>query len=104
VVFIVAASVAVKVTAEMALTFLWLTLNVSIVLPDAIVTVAGGAAAVVSELASLTTIPPGGAGPAIVTVPVTAVDELPLTDVGVTVTDTSVGVTTVRLASAELDP
>jgi hypothetical protein len=62
-----------------------------VVLPAAIVTVAGTLAAAVFELDKPTTTPPVGAGPDIVTVPVTTVVELPFTVVGETVRDTKAG-------------
>ena len=68
------------------------------VFPAAIVTVAGTDAAVASELVSVTTNPPVGAGPEIDTVPVTAVVALPTTEVGETLTETKVGGCTVRVA------
>jgi hypothetical protein len=67
----------------------WLTLNVAEDLPAAIVTVAGAFAAAGSELIKATMSPPAGAGPVSVTVPVTAVVEPPLTEVGETVNDAS---------------
>jgi hypothetical protein len=55
---------------------------VAFVLPDATVTVDGTLAAAVFELLRFTTKPPVGAGPLKVTVPVTAVVELPWTVLG----------------------
>jgi len=97
------AKVAVIVTTVLAVTLLWPTVNVTDVLPAGIVTVDGGAAEVL-ELASVTTAPPVGAGPEIVTVPVTIVLELPCTVVGETATERRLGGVTVRLPCAELAP
>jgi len=66
------------------------------------VTVAGTAAAEGSELKRVTTKPPVGAGPLIVTVPFTGDVELPLTLEGDAVINTSVGGLSVRLACCEL--
>ena len=62
---------AVIVTAEFALTFLGLNVNVAVVLPAGIDTEAGTAVAVVFELVRVTDLEDGPAGPVIVTVPVT---------------------------------
>ncbi len=85
-------------------TFECLTENFTNVVPVGTVTVAGTAAAEGSELESETMRPPNGAGPERVTVPVTAVPALPLTEAGDTETDTRTGAVTVRLASCELEP
>jgi hypothetical protein len=68
---------AVIVTLVCAATAEWPTAKVVVVCPAANVTVAGTVAAGESELARATTIPPLGAGPDNVTVPVTTVVELP---------------------------
>jgi len=62
-------------------------LKLPLVLPAAMATVVGGAAIEASELASVTTVPPAGAGPVRVRVPVTTVVALPFTVVGDTETD-----------------
>ena len=66
-------------------------MNVPVVLPDAIVTLTGVFAAPVFELERVITRPVEGAGPLMVTVPVTFVELLPTTVLGVTLTETSVG-------------
>lgn len=72
-------------------------MNVPVVCPAAIVTVAGTVAALVLELARLMTSPPVGAGPEIVTEPVTTVDELPCTVVGLRVKELRIGALTVKV-------
>lgn len=62
-------------------TALCVTLNIALVFPAGIVTVAGTEAIEASELNSVTTVPLA-AGPAKTTVPVTTVLELPFTEVG----------------------
>jgi len=57
-------------------------LNVTDVLPAGIVTVVGAVTDEVSELVRVTVMPPVGAGPERVTVPVTTVEEPPTTVVG----------------------
>ena len=69
-------------------------MNVALDLPAGTVTVAGTVADG-SELVSLITKPPVGAGPVNVTVPVTAVVALPLTVVGVTLSDFNLAARTV---------
>jgi len=56
------------------------------------------------ELCRVITVPPVGAGPFMVTVPVTAVVALPLTVLGESVTDDRLGAWTVSVACCELDP
>ena len=103
-VLLLPANVPVMVTVDWELTLIWPTLKVAPVFPAAIVTVAGTVAAAVFALARTTFIPPEGAGLEIVTVPVTAVVALPLTAPGETVTDTSVGASTLIPANCELEP
>jgi len=76
-------SVAVRVTAVIVLTAVVLTVNVALVPPDATVTLAGTAATDGLLLARVTVLPPEGAGPLSVIVPVTAIP--PTTAVGFTV-------------------
>ena len=66
-------------------------MNVAVVEPEATVTLAGRVAASVLELVRVITTPALGAGPEIVTVPVTAVVVPPTTEVGLTATETRVG-------------
>lgn len=68
---------AVNVTVVSAVTFTCLTANVADVFPAGTVTVFGAVAAAGVELLSATTRPLDGAGPLIVTVPVTALAEFP---------------------------
>ena len=91
-------SVAVKVTVISSLTFEWLTLIVADVLPAGIVTDAGRVAADALELDSSMVIPPVGAGPVKVTVPITFVAELPFTDPGETEMDARLRGLTVSVA------
>jgi len=86
------------VTVVCAPTLLWLTLNVTVAFPAGTVTEAGVFAAEVSELDSVTIVPPTGATPAKVTVPVTAVVALPFTVLGDTEIEASVGACTVIVA------
>ena len=79
-------------------------MKVALVCPAGIVTVAGVLAALGLELASVITKPPTGAGPEIVTVPVTTVEELPCTVDGDTATETSVGALIVKFAVLEAPP
>lgn len=97
-------SFAVSVTAVCEVTFAWETLKVAEVLPAAIVTVAGTVAAPELELARAIESPPVGAGPEIETVPVTAVVELPFTELGETASDESEAGCTFTDACCELDP
>ncbi len=98
------ASDAVIVTDVCCVTPLCVILKVAVAFPAGIVTVAGVAAAFALELLKAITKPPVGATPESVTVPVTAVVALPLTDAGAIVTDTRVGVWIVRPACFELVP
>jgi len=82
---------------------LWLTVNFAVVCPAETVTVAGTAAAAL-ELDSLTTRPPTGAIPLSLTVPVTVVEEFPITVPGLTTSDTSTGAWMVRAACFEAPP
>lgn len=100
---LVPSSVAVSVTPVLAATFRCVTLNVAEVLPAAIVTVAGMVAAALSELLNVTTKPPVGAAELSETVPVTAVVELPLTEVGDTATETRLGGVSVSVDCCEVD-
>ena len=72
------------------------------VLPAGTVTLPGPDATPTLELLSETTIPPVGATPDSVTVPVTAVAALPLTEFGATEIPEIVGTTTASVACAEL--
>ncbi len=74
-----------------AVTFLWATANVTEVAPAGIVTEAGTVAAAVLELVSFTTKPAAGAGPEMVKLPTTGVEELPTTLDGLTVMEVSNG-------------
>jgi len=67
-------------------TFLCPTVNTAVDLPAGTVTDAGTVAAAVFELLNVTTIPPVGAVPVSVIVPVTFVDADPFTEVGLRVT------------------
>jgi hypothetical protein len=79
------------VTAVDAATGLVLTVNVALLAPAVIVTLAGTRATSVLLLESATSAPPAGAGPLNVTVPV---DEFPpVTLVGLNVSEASVGAT-----------
>jgi hypothetical protein len=82
---------AVRVTVVCVATFMWVTVNVVVVLPAGIVMLAGTTAALELELVSLTSTPPVGAIPLSETVPVTTVDELPWTVDGDIITDSSAG-------------
>ena len=72
-----------------AVTALVLTVNVALVAPAATVTLDGTVATDVSLLESATCAPPDGAGPLSATVPV---EDLPMTLVGLSVSEVSVGV------------
>ena len=72
------------------------TVKVALVVPAATVTLAGTVATVVRLLASVTTAPPAGAGPLMVTVPVDGLP--PLTLVGLRVRVEIAGVLTVNVA------
>ena len=65
------------VTDVAAVTFLWATVNVTVVFPEATFTDTGTVAAAVFELLSVTVAPELGAIPERVMVPVTAFVELP---------------------------
>lgn len=65
------------VTDVAAVTFLWATVKVTVVFPDATFTDTGTVATAVFELLSVTVAPVLGAIPDRVTVPVTAFVELP---------------------------
>ena len=81
-----------------------MTLKVTLVLPAGIVTVAGTLAAEVAELFRVTFRPAAGAALEMVSVPVTAVEELPLTVDGDTEIETRVGAYTLSVACFELEP
>jgi hypothetical protein len=84
------------VTEALLATGLVVTLNVAVVAPAATVTLAGTCAAVVLLLDRVTTAPPVGACPVKVTVPV---DEVPpITEVGLSATEATVGGVTVKVA------
>jgi hypothetical protein len=72
------------------------TVNVALVLPAGIVTLAGTVAVAVALLVRATTAPPGGAGPESATVPVE--DIPPITDAGLNLTEFSAAGVTVRVA------
>jgi len=84
------------VTDVLLATGLVLTVNVPVVAPPATVTLAGTVAAAVLLLLSVTTVPPVGAGPFSVTVPVDGVP--PVTDVGFKLTELEAGALTVSPA------
>ena len=90
-VFVIPAKLAVTATSVEDFTDLCVTLNETLDLPAGITTLAGTAAVAVLELLRATDIPPAGAGPEIVTVPVTEVAALPLTVVGESDSDWRVG-------------
>ena len=81
--------VPVIVTEVVLVTALVVTVNAADVLPDAIVTLEGTVATAVLLLERVTTVPPEGAGPEIVTVP--AEGEPPLTEEGFNVTELATG-------------
>ena len=93
-----------SVTAVAAVTAECPTLNVADDLPAGTVTVAGVEAASAFELLRETTSPPAGATPERVTVPVTAVEELPFTEDGETVSEAIETGSTVSVACAEEEP
>lgn len=90
-------------TVVLAATLEWVTLNVTVDFPAATVTLAGTEAAAVFELFRLRTTL-AAVGPDKVTVPVTAVVELPFTEVGETETDASTGAWIESDAFCELEP
>lgn len=71
------AKVAVIVTDAEEVTFIWATVNVDLVFPECTTTVGGTEAAAEFELFRVTVKFPEGGSPLKVTVPVTAVAELP---------------------------
>jgi hypothetical protein len=92
--------VAVIVTDVCEVTVPVVTLNVALVEPAGTVTLAGTvAAASLSE--SVTAIPPEGAGPVKVTVPVVEEALVPVTVLGLRLTEATVGGLTVRVALAD---
>ena len=93
-----------SVTVVFAVTLACFTVKVAVDFPARTVTVVGTDAAPVFELFRLTTKPPVGAIPLRVTVPVTAVVELPLTVVGETEIDNRAGAVIDRVACCELEP
>jgi hypothetical protein len=103
-VFVTPDSVPEIVTVVFAVTFLCPIVNVTVDFPAGTVIVAGTVAAVVTELLRLTTLPPAGAGPESVIVPLTAVVELPFTVTGETEMESIVGERIVILELFELDP
>jgi hypothetical protein len=84
------------VTADEVATDFVVTLKVAVVAPPATVTFAGTVATEVKLLERATTVPPVGAGPVSVTVPVDG--ERPLTVVGLRVRELTVGGVTVKAA------
>jgi hypothetical protein len=88
--------VAVIVTVAFDDTAAVVAVNVAVVLPDVMVTLAGTVAAAVLELDKVTAMPEGPAGPLMVTVPVELVP--PVTDVGDMATLLRVGELTVSVA------
>jgi hypothetical protein len=94
--------VAVIVTVVEPVTFLWVTVNVAVVFPAGTVTEAGTPAALMAELFRAIAIPPVGAGPERVTVPLTTVVETPFTVPGETETELNVGA--VIVSGADFDP
>ena len=83
-------------TAVDLVTFRVVILKVALVLPAGTVTLAGTVAAAVLPLVSVTTVPPVGAAPFRVTVPVDVAPEV--TDVGLNVTEDTESGTTVSVA------
>jgi hypothetical protein len=86
-----------------AVTWVVVTANVAVVAPAATKTVAGTLAAEL-ELERLTVIPVGPAAPLSVTVPVTAVEDPPMTEVGATEKADKVAGVTVRTAPIVVEP
>jgi hypothetical protein len=84
------------VALALLVTALLVTVNVAVVALAATVTLAGTVAAAVSLLLSATTVPPLGAGPLIVTVPVDVLP--PVTEVGLSIKELGTGAFTVTLA------
>jgi len=80
------------------------TVNVAVVFPEATITVTGTVATFVFALVSVIVKPAVGAGPLIVTVPVTLVVELPLTVEGLSERLSKTGALTVRVPDWELEP
>ena len=95
---VVPLDVAEIVTSACAATGLDVTVNVFVVVPAATVTLAGTVAEAVSELASVTTVPPAGAACDSVTVPVE--EAPPVTAAGFTATETAT--TTAWLSAGEV--
>jgi len=100
VVLLVVPSVPVSVTGFSAVTAVVVTLKVAVVAPPGTMTLAGTVTEV-SELESVTTVPPVGAAESRVTVPVAAPP--PTTLVGVTLTEASVGAVTGAVTVSEAD-
>ena len=84
------------VTEVVIVTVFVLTAKLAVVLPAATVTLEGTVATALLLLERVTTAPPDGAGPESVTVPVEAVP--PTTEVGLRLTELSVGAVTVKVA------
>ena len=96
--------VAVIVTTVLAVTFLWVTVNLTVVAPESTFTDVGTVTADVLELVKETVVPVVGAIPVNVSVPVTSVVALPFTVVGATVRESNAAGSIVTEALCVLVP